>query len=154
MGDEASKGTESITFSQDEINNMQKDIDSAKSNLISDETKKEISRAKEEARVEAQKEMLINQEIKEKESTINDLKAKQIEQEKSFADKFKGMEDKLNEMTASRAPATNTNPFTSNTNALPKDSEDAVTRMSDQDINEIEKESGQAFLGEEFNRPI
>jgi len=143
-----------ITYTKEEIEKMQSDITAAKSNLISEATKKEIELAKSEARKEAEKEMITNQKIKEQETLIEDLKKAKTDSEKEFSDKFKSMEDKLNDMTASRAPASNTNPFASGQPTLPKDSAEAIAHMTDERVNEIEKESGEAFLGEEFIRPI
>lgn len=153
MENGTTNGNESISYSKEEIEQIQKDIDSAKSSLVSDETKKEIQQAKEEARKEAEKEMLIKQEITDKEKLIEDLKRQKIEQEKEFNDKFKSMEDKLNDMVSSKAPVSNTNPFTSN-QPLPQDTGMTAKNMSDDQINDIERESGVAFLGDEFIRPI
>lgn len=142
-------GREKIEYSQDEIDAINKDITAARSSLVSEETKKEIERAKEEARREAEKEFLVNQKIKELEEQKQRLEAEKVAQQKEFDQKFSAMEGRINDMIGSKAPAADNNPF-KEPNAQPTTAEN----MSDDMINDIERASGEAFLGDEYLKPI
>ena len=143
-------GREKLDYNKDELDAIQRDIESAKSSLISDEAKQQIQRAREEAKKEAEAQFLVNQKIKEQEALIEQLKQEKIQKEQEFNEKFQSMESKINDMVSSKAPVNVENPFKQPGDSKPVSAE----TMSDDMINDIEKASGEQFLGDEFLRPI
>lgn len=137
---------ERVEFNKDEISAIQKDIESARASLVSEETKKQIEAAKVEARKSAEQEFLVNQKIKEQEALIEQLRQEKINKETEFNDKFQTMEAKMNDLISSKAPVTVENPFKSEPPQAT-----TVETMTDAQINAFEQESGRAFLGNDYD---
>lgn len=131
---------------------IQRDITSAKASLVSKETQDLIKKEKDAARLEAEKEFLVNQKVKELEEQNKRLQEEQTNKEKEAALKFEELQRKIGELTTSRAPIKNRDPF-ANEPSQENASED-VKNWSEDKINDIERASGIAFFGEDFERPL
>lgn len=129
-----------------DIEALNKDIEDAKSKLVSKETEEKLSAAKEEAKKEAAKEFEVNQRIKELEAQ-NEVYKKQMEdKEKEAAEKITILSDKVNSYIESKAVVSNNNPFDNKTN-------NSNEQVSDEDIENIEKQSYAAFVDERVRQP-
>ena len=121
-----------------DIDALNKDIEDAKSKLVSKETEDKIVAAKEEAKKEAAVEFETNQKIKELEAQ-NEVYKKQMEdKEKEAAEKITMLSEKVNSYIESKAVVTNDNPFAKNNTSNEE--------ISDEDIKNIEQQSFTAFV--------
>ena len=131
-------------LSPEEINKINKDLEEAKANLISDEVQQKINEEKEKARVEFEKEALVNEELKNKQLEIEGLKKKMEEDQRRTAELIAKFEGKLDELTSSKAPISMQNPFTQPPQDKPLTNN--FNTMTEEQVNEIERLSRDRFL--------
>jgi len=131
----------------EDIAQMQKDIEDAKSRLVSKDTQAVIDKAKEEARNQTIQEIEAKRAQEEKDKLIAELQAKVAAQEKEAAERFEKLQKKLDDMSASKVVITPKDPFESQT----KPSDD-IDKWSDEKIRQIEEASARKFFGEEYDR--
>lgn len=136
-----------VQYSEDEVKAIQEDISKAKSSLVSKETDDQIAKAKEQARLEAEKEFTTNQKIQELKAENERIQSEKLEKEKEFADKFSQMNEKINEMIGSKQPVVPENPFKGNQSTGPNQVN--VESLSDDAVNAIEEKSAELFFGED-----
>lgn len=136
-----------VEYSEDEVKAIQEDINKAKSSLVSKETDDQIAKAKEQARLEAEKEFTTNQKIQELKAENERIQSEKLEKEKEFADKFSQMNEKINEMIGSKQPVVPENPFKGNQSTGPNQVN--VESLSDDAVNAIEEKSAELFFGED-----
>lgn len=136
-----------VQYSEDEVKAIQEDINKAKSSLVSKETDDQIAKAKEQARLEAEKEFTTNQKIQELKAENERIQSEKLEKEKEFADKFSQMNEKINEMIGSKQPVVPENPFKGNQSTGPNQVN--VESLSDDAVNAIEEKSAELFFGED-----
>ena len=138
-----------VELSEEEKSNLQKDIQSARSNIVSKETEGLIQNAKEEAKKEAEKEFATNAKIKELTEQNEKLKSEQVEKEKAAAEKFDALQSKVDELITSKAPVRTEDPFKPIEKA-----KNEVDRMSPEQVNDIESASARAFFGEDYDQML
>jgi DNA-binding helix-hairpin-helix protein with protein kinase domain len=135
----------------EEIAQMQKDIEEAKSKLVSKDTEAVIQRAKEEAMKELEAKQRVEAERKaqeDKDKLIAELKAKVESQEKEAASKFEMLQKKLDEMASSKAVIPPQDPFTNQTKP-----QNDIDKWSDAKVNELEEKMAREFFGADYDRP-
>lgn len=131
------------TMTPEELQNLQKEIDEANKNIVSDEVQKKIELAKQKAREEAEKEFTVNQKIKELEKEKEELVKKQQEKEIENARRLEELTKKVNDSISSRAVAPSGSPFTDPTPSTPGDT---IENMSQDQVDQIERESFDALI--------
>jgi uncharacterized protein (DUF3084 family) len=134
-----------------EEDQIKKDIAAAKASMVSKETAELIKQEKESARAEAEKEFAVNQKVKELEEQNKKLQEEHLQKEKEAAQRLEDFQKRLDELTTSKAPLRSKDPFV---NEPSPDGAMDVKNWDDQKINDIERASGKAFFGEEFDRPL
>jgi Skp family chaperone for outer membrane proteins len=133
-------------FNQEDIDAINKDIEDAKSKLVSKETEDKIAQAKEEAKKEAEKEFAVNQKVKELEEANQKLQEEKEAKEKEAAEKIANLAEKVNTYVESKQVVTNNEtPFGSNNTD--------VEKIPDEDIEKIENESYVAFVRDKVRKP-
>ena len=140
MGDAPSMLTE------DEVKLLQKDIEDAKSKLISKETDEKIKKAKDEAKKEALAEVEKKKAEDDRERTIKELQEKLEKQEKDSTEKLTAIQKKVDDMVASKAVITKEDPFKNDPNLSKQ-----VDTWSDEKIKEIEENSAKTFFGDAYD---
>lgn len=133
-------------LNQEDIDAINKDIEDAKSKLVSKETEDKIAQAKEEAKKEAEKEFAVNQKVKELEEANQKLQEEKEAKEKEAAEKIANLAEKVNTYVESKQVVTNNEtPFGSNNTD--------VEKIPDEDIEKIENESYVAFVRDKVRKP-
>jgi DNA uptake protein ComE-like DNA-binding protein len=137
-------------LSPEDIAQMQKDIDEAKSKIVSKDTEAIIQKAKEEAMREIEAKQKLEAERKaqeEKDKLIQELQAKIANQEKEASTKFEMLQKRLDEMATSKAVVTPQDPFASETKSAIN-----IDKWSDEELRRVEEESARKFFGDDFER--
>lgn len=135
------KAQESYNFTKEELDAIQKDIDTATESL-----KKKSEEAKEEGKQEAQKEHQYQEQIKQKEQEIEQLKNQYSQKETELSEKLNSLQSKIDEMAQSKAVVAKENPFEAQPATTPQ-----VDKWSEEKIKEIEEESARQFLGDGYD---
>jgi len=138
------------TLTAEEIAQMQKDIEEAKSKLVSKDSEAIITKAKEEAMKEIEAKQKLEAEKKaqeDKDKLIQELQAKIANQEKEASSKFDMLQKRLDEMATSKAVIQPQDPFASETK-----SNNNIDKWSDEELRRIEEESARKFFGDDFER--
>lgn len=134
---------ETQPLTQAELDNINKDIESAKQSLSTKSTE-EIEK---KIRLQLEKEFLLKQQLQEKENKAKELEQKLQDQEKKSSETLNALKSKVDELASSKAVVPNTNPLqraSSETNI--------VDKMSPEQIEDIEQESARAFFGPTWDR--
>jgi len=142
----AEDNKEQIT--KEELEQLNKDLDSAKSNIVSNEVTKKIEEAKEEAKKEAEKEFITNQRIKDIEEEKKQLQSKQEEAEKKAAEEIEALKTKVNEMISSKSSISQEDPFSKEGG----NADSSIESLSDEDTDAIEKRSMDMFLSRRIRK--
>jgi len=125
---------------------MQKDIDDAKKDLVSDDTSKAIEKAKVDAKAEAEKEFATNAKIKELEDANKKLLDEQTEKEKKSAEQLDALTKKVDDMTTSKANINQQDPF----QATPQpDMKSKIDSISDEGALDLQEKAAEQFFGKE-----
>ena len=135
------------SINQADIDAINKDIEDATNTLVSKETEEKIAKAKEEAKKEAEKEFLVNQRVKELEAEKQKLQEQMEAKEREAAERLASLNEKVNKYVESKTSINNENPFNGNNNS------NNVESLSDDDVNNIEQESYQAFVEHRIRKP-
>lgn len=125
-----------VTISKDDLESLNKDIESAKKTLAK------------EAKEEATKELELQQQLKEREESLKTLQADVEKREKETQDKLQGLQNKIDQLATSKAVVSNNDPFEE---PKPKSQSSIVDAMSNDQINDIERNSARKMLGESFD---
>lgn len=136
------------TITKEELEALNKDIDVAKSSIVSKETQEVIQKAKDDARVEAEKEFELKKQLDEQKQEADRLKAQLADNEKKAADQLEAMKTKVDAAIESQAVVQSQNPF--NPHESQQSSTETVEQMSDEQVNNIEYESAKEFFGESY----
>ncbi len=136
-------------ITKEELDQLNKDLDSAKSNIVSTEVTKKIEEAKEEAKKEAEKEFATNQKIKDIEEEKKQLQSKQEEAEKKAAEEIEALKTKVNEMISGKSSIASEDPFSNEGNT---DVNKSIENLSDEDTDAIEKRSMDMFLSRRIRK--
>ena len=99
-----------------------------------------VSRAKEEARKEAEKEFATNQEIKNMQAQMEKQKEEKEELERKSAKQLEELTEKLNKAITSRAGSTSENPFKQQDNT-PATTKDPIDELDEVSYRQFEKDS-------------
>lgn len=132
MADE--KKTEEVT--PEELEALNKDIESATKNFVSAEVQKKIEEAKAQAKAEAEKDFNVQQRIKELEAEKERLAKEKEEQEKKAAEELSSLKSKVDAVISSKATIASQNPFKS----------EGAASFTDDEANVIERASFEALL--------
>lgn len=146
--DKTKKPDENNQPSDDEWQQINKDIESAKSSLVSKGTEEQIKKAKEEAKKEAEKEMQTNQKIKELEENNKKLEEEKTQKEKEAAEKIEELRKKVDEQISSKAPVQNKDPFQEG-KSKENDAKKGVDQWTDEEVKKYEEAHARAFFGDE-----
>ena len=138
---------EKSTFTKEELEQIDKDLNTAREKLVSKETQSEIEKAKTQAKEEAKKEFELQRKLEDLEREKKELEERVLKSEESSSAELDKFKKRLDELTDSKATIAEQNPFRQNQQKSPEN-------MTDEEISEIERESGIAFFGEEFARNI
>ena len=138
---------EKPTFTKEELEQIDKDLTTAREKLVSKETQSEIDKARGQAKEEAKKEFELQRKLEDLEREKKELEARVQKSEEASSAELDKFKQRLDELTESKATIAEQNPFKQNQHKSPEN-------MTDEDISEIERESGIAFFGEEFARDI
>jgi predicted RNase H-like nuclease (RuvC/YqgF family) len=126
-------------LSPDEQAEIDKTIEEAKRNLVSEETKKKVDAAKQEAKQEFEMQRQLEELRKEKEALAKRLE----ENEKKAQQELDNIKTKLNESIGrSRAPVKSDDPFQE-----PQSQNFSVDRLSDEEVKDIEQQAAEEFFG-------
>jgi F0F1-type ATP synthase membrane subunit b/b' len=134
----------------EDIQAMQKDIEEAKSKLVSKDTDMIVQKAKEEALKEIEAKQKLEAERKaqeDKDKLIQELQDKVKAQETEAATRFDALQKRLDEMASSKAVITPEDPFKSQTNPAVD-----IDKWSDEQVRQFEENSARKFFGEDFER--
>jgi hypothetical protein len=131
----------------EDIAQMQKDIEDAKSRLVSKDTQAVIDKAKEETRAQVTQELESKKAQEDKDRIITELKAKVESQEKEAASRFDMLQKKLDEMSQSKVVIPPQDPFANQT----KPAVD-IDKWSDEQVRQFEENSARKFFGEDFDK--
>lgn len=135
------------TFTKEELEQIDKDLATAREKLVSKETQSEIEKARGQAKEEAQKEFETKRKLEDLEREKKELEERVRKSEESSAAELDKFKKRLDELTESKATIAEQNPFRENRQKSPEN-------LTDEEVSEIERESGIAFFGEEFARDI
>ncbi len=135
------------TFTKEELDEINKDIASAKDSLVSKETQAVMEKAKEAGKEEAKQEIEAKQKIDDMAKANEELKTKLEEQEKKASEQLGKMEDKINNLVESKQVIASENPFESKP-AL----SDKVDKMTNEQVDEFEENSARDFFGQDYDR--
>ena len=131
-------------ISKEDLDKLNKDIDTATTKIVSDDTAKKIQEAKEEAKKEAEKEMLTNQRIKELEQEKEKLLADNTSKEKEAAEQLAALKGKVDELTSSKAVVSNDSPF-NETPVIEEDIKTKIDKLTEQETDDIQRQSFEMF---------
>lgn len=140
---------EQVVTSQEELKQIEADIQKARDSIVSKETSALIAKAKEEAKKEAEKEFLTNSKIKELEDEKEKLRQEQVNKEREAATQLEALKKKVDELTSSKAPINFKDPFRP-AGSQQNNNQGQSLNLTEEQINNIEFESGKAFFGDEF----
>ncbi len=135
------------TFTKEELEQIDKDLTTAREKLVSKETQSEIDKARGQAKEEAKKEFELQRKLEDLEREKKELEARVQKSEEVSSAELDNFKKRLDELTESKATIAEQNPFKQKQQKTPEN-------MTDEEISEIERESGIAFFGEEFARDI
>jgi uncharacterized protein YhaN len=133
-------------LTEEEKNQINRDIDDARSKIVSRDVDAKIQQAKEEARREAEKELGMKQKLDELEKAKKELESKMETKEKEYAESFGKLKTKVDELVSSKAPIQMENPF-----SAPQAGAQAIDRMTDDQIEKIEDSSAREFFGPDYD---
>jgi len=129
-------------LTQEEKQALEQDIADAKKSLSDRDKESAVAAAKAEGRQEAEKEAELKRKLEEQERARQELEGKIKSYEEASAKQNEDIKKQLDELRESKMVVEPENPFAGN-QAQPNVNVDA---MSEEDINDIERESCEAFL--------
>jgi len=134
-------------LTKEDIDAMNKDIADAKSSLVSKETEMKLEDVKRQAKEEAKQELELKAKFEQQEQLNKELQEKLEAKEREASERLSKLQEKVDEMVSSKAAVRPVDPFAA------QEQEKAVDlkRMSDEDINDLEHASAQAFFGSELD---
>lgn len=141
-------------LTQEELDQINKDIAAAREKLVSKETSSQIEKAKQEAKQEAQKEFETSQKLKELEEQRKALEEKLQNTEKQSSEQLEALKKKVDEMAESKRVMQAKNPFADAANSAGSPNNPDPENMTDEEVNDIERASGRAFFGPEYDKPL
>jgi len=136
--------------SQEDLNELEKAISDANNSLVSKDVQEQVKVAKEEARVEVEKEFATNQKIKDLEAELKAKDDEKVELQKQTVDQLQALKSKVDDMSASRAVAPIQTPF----DKPPVDKPDikAQLDMSSDEMEQLEEGSKLAFFDRKLQK--
>ena len=136
--------------SQEDLNELEKAISDANNSLVSKDVQEQVKVAKEEARVEVEKEFAANQKIVDLKAELKAKDDEKVELQKQTADKLQALKSKVDDMSASRAVAPIQTPF----DKPPVDKPDikAQLDMSSDEMEQLEEGSKLAFFDRKLQK--
>jgi len=140
------KKVEDPLFTKEELEDINKDIATAKESLISKETEMKIEEMKKQAKNEAKQELEAQQKFEQQEKENQELKKQLEAREKEAATKLESLQKKVDEMIGSKAAMQPIDPF----KAPPPETE-KVDSWSDDKIEQVEEASARAFFGDDLD---
>lgn len=138
--------TEKPKVDPKQLEKIDEELNKARRELVSTETQSAIDKAREEARAQALQEAEVKKQLEEKEKEIAAMKKRIEDQEKNSAEKLQMFQKSIDEMKESQAIVNVKDPFKEGGKST-LDPE----KMSDEEINRIEMNSGRQFFGPEFD---
>jgi TolA-binding protein len=148
---EDKKETKSIT--KEDVEQIEKDIQDAKSSLVSKEVDMKLEEMKTKAKEEALAEIEMQNKLREQEEQNRKLQEQLEAKEKEAAEKLNSLQQKVDEMVGSKAAFQPVDPFKNEPHQSTEGVPD-VKRMSDEQVDDIEMESARAFFGDELDERV
>ena len=134
--------------SQDDLNALEKAINEANDSLVSKDVQEQVKVAREQAKMEAQKEFETNQKIKELEAQLKAKEDEKVELQKQTVEQLQALKTKVDDMTASKAIAPTQTPF----DKAPEEPEKDKLDMNADEMAQFETDSYRAFAQRTINK--
>ena len=141
--------TKESTLTKEDIDAINKDIEDAKSSLISKETDMKIEEMKKQAKEEAMKELEVQRKLEEQERMNKELQEKLNEKEKEASERLSRLQAKVDELASTKQAMKPADPF-----QVQEAGKINIKSLSEDDINDIETNSARAFFGEDLDERI
>jgi hypothetical protein len=132
-------------LSSEELIALNKDIETAKHSLSSKETEEAIVKAREQGRLEAEKELKTNQAIQEEKARVVELEKKLKDKELEASTALSALQKRVDEMASSKG-------VISNPQNLINMGGHPVDKMTDAQVDRVEEEAARAFFGSALDR--
>jgi len=130
-------------ISTTELEELNREIEAANKKLVSDEMSKTIAAEREAAKLEAQKEFMVNQKIKDLEAEKEKIQKEKEDAERKSAEQLNVLKTKVDSLISTKAVVSTENPFR---NEPVESQKVSVDRLTDEQVDDIERNSFEAFL--------
>jgi hypothetical protein len=131
------------SFTLEEIEKLNKEIEEAKKQMVSEDVEKKIMAEREAAKKEAEKEFLVNQKIKDLEREKLELQQKNEAVQRQTSQQLESLKAQVDRLMSSKAVITQDNPFKREPQP---DVNKSVDMMDEATIDKIEEKSFEAFM--------
>ena len=133
----------SDSFTLEEIDKLNKEIEEAKKQMVSEDIEKKIAAEREAAKKEAEKEFLISQRVKDLEKEKEELQKKNEESQRLASQQLELLKAQVDKLMSSKAVITQDNPFRKEPQP---DVNISIDNMDEAAIDKIEEKSFEAFM--------